>query len=78
MCLGIPMIIKERDGNNAVAELSGVSREVRLDMVPEAKIGDYVIIHAGFAIQILDEQEANETLELIQELYSHEELEQAT
>lgn len=75
MCLGIPTKILEIDKNQiAKAEISGLIKEVNLAMVPEAKVGDYVIIHAGFAIQIIDEAEAQETLKLLEELASSDPL----
>lgn len=67
MCLGVPMKITELNGREGKAELDGVSRRVGLDLVPDAKLGDYVIVHAGYAIQILDEASAKETLELLKE-----------
>lgn len=56
------------EGPVGKAELEGVAREVMLDLVPDAKVGDYVIVHAGYAIQTLDEQAARETLALLAEL----------
>ena len=73
MCLAVPMKLVNKEGNVGVAELSGVKREVRLDVLPDAKVGDFVIIHAGFAIQRLDEEEAQETLSLFREMLSMEE-----
>ncbi len=68
MCLGIPMQIREIDGNVARAVLSGTTRIIYLDVLDEeAQIGDFVIVHAGFAIHRIDEGEAKETLELLQE-----------
>jgi hydrogenase expression/formation protein HypC len=75
VCLGIPMKLVERSGTEAVAELSGVRRAVLLDMVPEAELGQYVIIHAGYAIQLMDETEALEVLELLRKVLPDEELE---
>jgi hydrogenase expression/formation protein HypC len=69
MCLGIPMIIVEKSGNDAVAESSGVRKNIRLDLLDGAGIGDYVLIHAGYAIERLDEHEALETLELLRQVY---------
>ena len=67
MCLGIPMQIERIDGNAAVAALSGTTRTVYLDILDEeVKAGDYVIVHAGFAIHRLDEDEALETLKLFE------------
>ena len=60
MCLGIPMQIREIDGNVATAVLSGTTRRIYLDVLDEEiKAGDYVIVHAGFAIHRIDEQEAD-------------------
>lgn len=67
MCLGVPMKVIEIEGEFAVAEITGVKRKVSLQLVDDAKVGDYVIVHAGFAIQILDEKEAMETIGLLQE-----------
>lgn len=69
MCLGIPGSIKEiyeADGiRMGKVDFSGVLREVCLEYVPEAKIGDYVIVHVGFAISLISQREAEETLALI-------------
>ncbi len=68
MCLAVPMQIVSRDGEAIVAEIDGVKREASLMMLNEdVKIGDYVLIHAGFAISRLDEEEALETLALMRE-----------
>jgi hydrogenase expression/formation protein HypC len=69
MCLGIPMLIMERSGNDAIVESGGVRKSIRLDLVDAAAIGDYVLIHAGYAIEKLDTAEALETLELIRQVY---------
>lgn len=58
MCLAIPLKIIELNGNEAVGESLGMSRKIRVDFIPEPKIGDYVIVHAGFAIERLPEQQA--------------------
>lgn len=59
------------DGN-AMVDMAGVVRSVNLDLVSGAKVDDYVLVHAGFAIQIVDEEEALKTLELFKELMEHE------
>lgn len=69
MCLGIPMKIIKIDGKMGVVESMGVERKVALHLLPEVKIGDWVIVHAGYAIQLLNEEEAKETLKLFQEVY---------
>lgn len=65
MCLAVPMKITEINGNRAVCELDGLSRGANLSLLPGANVGDYVIIHAGFAIQKLDVRRAEETLSQI-------------
>lgn len=68
MCLAIPLRVVSIDGTEAVAEVDGVERTVSLLMTPDAKVGDYVIVHAGFAIQVLDRQEAEENLEILRRM----------
>jgi len=68
MCLGIPMRLVERKGTKGIVESGGVRREVSLLLVPEAREGDYVIVHAGFAISVVDEREAEETLDMLRQL----------
>jgi hydrogenase expression/formation protein HypC len=68
MCLAVPAKIKSIKNSTANVEISGVTYEASLMLTPEAKIGDYVIIHAGFAIQILDQHEAEETLKLFKDI----------
>ena len=68
MCLAIPMKLIEIDGAIAVAEVDGVTRQVRLDLLPEAVLGDYVLIHAGLAIARVDAENAQETLSLLRNL----------
>ena len=68
MCLAIPLQLIEINGNSAVGEAMGMRRTVRVDFIPEPKIGDYVIVHAGFAIERLPEQQAREDLEAWEEL----------
>jgi hydrogenase expression/formation protein HypC len=69
MCLGIPgKIVSITEHQLAEVEFSGVRREVSLLLCPEVQVGDYVLVHVGFAIQRLDEEEAQETLKLFREL----------
>lgn len=56
------------EGNKGVVELSGVKKEIGLNLMDKVKIGDYVIVHAGFAIEKLDEEEAKKTLEIWEEI----------
>jgi len=72
MCLGVPgkiIEIFERDGlQMGVVDFGGVTKEACLAYVPQAKVGDYTLIHVGFALNIIDEQEALETLSLLREI----------
>lgn len=69
MCLGIPMRIIEMEGLEAVAEAGGIRKRVRLDLLEGVQMGDFVLIHTGYAIERLDPDEALETLELIKQVY---------
>jgi hydrogenase expression/formation protein HypC len=73
VCLAIPVQIKQIDGANAVVEVGGVTRTISLALAPEAKINDYVLLHAGYAIGIVDEEEAMESLKLFKEMAAFEE-----
>lgn len=69
MCLGVPgKIISINEDQIAQVDMGGNTREAGLQIVPHAKVGDYVIIHAGFAIQVLSEKDALETLDLLRQL----------
>jgi len=71
MCVGVPMEVISRDGDTIIAEIDGVRREASLMILAdEVNVGDYVIVHAGFAISLLDKEEAQETLELMREAFS--------
>jgi len=61
------MVVVERDEFGGVAEIDGVKRQVSMMYVPEAEVGDYVLVHAGFAIGTVDAEEAAKTLELLRE-----------
>lgn len=65
MCLAIPLQIEKIDGSQAVVVLNGSSVDVSLAVVPEASVGDWVLVHAGMAITLLDEAEAMETYEIL-------------
>lgn len=68
MCLAIPAQVKSIDEDNlATVDILGVTREVALDLTPSAEVGSYVLIHAGFAIEVVSEEAAQETLDLIKE-----------
>jgi hydrogenase expression/formation protein HypC len=68
MCLAIPMKIMSKDGHSATVEAGGVSREINLRLLEDARVGDYVLVHAGFAIETIDEHEAEETLKLMEQI----------
>ena len=68
MCLAIPALIKSIEGKEAEAEIGGMTRRISLWLTPEAKVGDYVLIHTGYAINILDQEEAKETLKWLEEI----------
>jgi hydrogenase expression/formation protein HypC len=68
MCLAVIGRIEKIAGDMATAEIMGVQREISVVLVPEAKVGDYVMIHAGFAINTIDAEEAKKTEELIREV----------
>ena len=69
MCLAIPMqIVEVKDDGMARVSAMGAERDVALDLTPQAAMGDYVLVHAGFAIEVVDEQYAAETLELIRDM----------
>jgi hydrogenase expression/formation protein HypC len=73
MCLGIPgkiISITEEDNLNrsGKVDFSGIIKEVNLSLVPEAKIGDYVIVHVGFAISVIDEKEALQVFEYLKQM----------
>ena len=68
MCLAIPMKIIDINGSIATAEVDGVTRQARLDLLPEVGLGDYILIHAGLAISRLDPEDAAETLALLRKM----------
>lgn len=68
MCLAVPSQVKSIEGQYAEVEIGGVSRKVSIALTPEVKIGDYVLVHTGYSITVLDEDEARETLKLFNEI----------
>lgn len=68
MCLAVPMKITQLSGNEAVAEAMGMSRKIRVDYIDSPAVGEYVIVHAGFAIERLPKKQALEDLESWEEL----------
>lgn len=68
MCLAVPLEIKEINGNEALAERDGIGRTIRIDFIKNPKIGDCVLVHAGFAIEKISKKQAEETQEAVREL----------
>lgn len=68
MCLSVPGKVVEIQNNMAKVEVGGIIREVSMDVCPTVVVGEYVLIHTGFAIQKLDEKEALETLDLLRKM----------
>ncbi len=68
MCLAIPMKIKKTNGRSADCEAGGLTQSIRVDFLEDARPGDYVMVHAGFAIQKMTEAEALENLKLLEDI----------
>lgn len=68
MCLAIPALIKAIKGDQAEVDIEGVTRDVSLQLTPEAKVDDYVLLHTGYAISVIDAGEAEETLKILREI----------
>jgi len=68
MCLAVPLKLISIDGQTGMGEFDGVRRKVQLTFVPQAKVGDYVIVHAGFAMEIMDEEQAELDREAFREV----------
>lgn len=72
MCLSIPAKILSINGHKAKVSLGGATYNAALNLVDDVKIGDYVLLHSGFAIQVIDEKEAMETMRLLNEVIQKE------
>ena len=70
MCLAVPALIKSVCSQTAEVKLSGITRLVSIVLTPDVKAGDYVLIHTGYAISVIDEDEAQETINLIGDILS--------
>ena len=68
MCLAIPALVKSISGSKGIVEIDGVTREVSLQLTPEARVGDYVLLHTGYAIGVVDAVEAEKTLAIFREI----------
>ncbi|HUT63525.1 MAG TPA: HypC/HybG/HupF family hydrogenase formation chaperone [Anaerolineae bacterium] len=74
MCLAVPMkVMKLLPPDRAIVEADGMSMEASLKLVEKVKVGDYVIVHTGFALEVLDLEEAEKTLEIFNEIIKAEE-----
>jgi len=73
MCLAVPGKIIEIQDLLATVDVNGVTRKISLMLLPDTRIGDFVLVHAGFAIQTIDEEEANKTIELFKEIEAYAE-----
>lgn len=68
MCLGVPLKIIKIHGKEAVGEINNISKKIRIDFVPQAKIGDFVMVHAGFALDLMEEEDAKETIDILNQV----------
>ena len=68
MCVAVPALIVSLNGSDAEVDIEGVRRKTSIYLTPEAKVGDYVLMHAGFAIKVIDLQEARETIDLLRQI----------
>jgi len=68
MCLAIPALIKYIEDKEADVEIGGITSRISLWLTPEARVGDYVLVHTGYAINVLDQKEAEETLALLRQI----------
>lgn len=71
MCLAIPMQIESVNGDMAIVGAAGTRREASIALLDKVGVGDYVLVHAGFAIRVIDQSEAEETARLLNELAEH-------
>ena len=74
MCLAVPVKVVSIEGAEAEVEISGVKRRVSIVLTPEAKVGDYVLLHTGYAINVINEAEAQETLQILEEMANLDEV----
>ncbi|MBM3148575.1 MAG: HypC/HybG/HupF family hydrogenase formation chaperone [Chloroflexi bacterium] len=70
MCLAVPVQVVSVEGNEAEVDIGGVKRKVSITLTPDARVGDYVLLHTGYAISVIDQAEAQETLRLLTEMIS--------
>jgi len=75
MCLAVPALVTSIEGNEADVDMGGVKRRISIMLTPEVSVGDYVLLHTGYAINIIDQEEAQHTLELLQAMFEKSEQE---
>ena len=68
MCLAVPALVKKIEGTQAEVDIDGISRHISTYLTPEAGVGDYVLLHAGFSIKVIDQGEAEETLNILRQI----------
>lgn len=68
MCLGLPLKIISINEKEAVGEMNGIKRKIRIDLIKDLSIDEYVMVHAGFAIEKIDKEQAEETMKIVDEL----------
>ena len=68
MCVAVPAFVKSIEGSRARVEIGGIVRQISIRLTPKAQAGDYVIVHTGYAINVLDQAEGEETLRLFEEI----------
>ena len=68
MCLAVPALVKTIDKTKTEVDINGVSRNISTYLTPEVAIGDYVLLHAGFSIKVIDQKEAEKTLDIFRSL----------
>jgi hydrogenase expression/formation protein HypC len=68
MCVAVPALVVSLNDSEAEVDIEGVRRKTSIYLTPEAKVGDYVLMHAGFAIKVIDLQEARETINLLRQI----------
>ena len=74
MCLAVPVKVIAVEGMEAEVEIGGVKRRISIMLTPEAKVGDYVLLHTGYAINTIDEDEAQETLKIFEQMADLDEI----
>jgi hydrogenase expression/formation protein HypC len=74
MCLAVPGKIVIRDENIAKVDFGGIRKEISLAFTPEAKVGDYVLVHVGFALNVIDEEEAQRIFDVLDEIEALDEI----